>query len=158
MNPGRKITIAAMHDLERWLALCDRVKGEFHGIDLRNDESYRNAVVKNIERGSAVFVAEGERIIGAMIYSTRSKHIGWIAVDPEYRRQGIGAALVAYFFDRFGDTEVLTVKTFLKSDVSGPRAHGFYESMGFIAEETEEDRENLNAGHPFQVFRNYRRR
>jgi predicted GNAT family acetyltransferase len=88
------IKIANMDDIGRWLAFVKNVAHDFYDIDLPNDENYRSAIIKNIKRKTAIYVEESDKIIGGTIYSPNSNRIGWLAVDPMYRRRGIGTALV----------------------------------------------------------------
>jgi ribosomal protein S18 acetylase RimI-like enzyme len=148
------VDVATDHDLERWLEFVESVQDEFHGLDLANDPSHRAAVAKNIGRGTAVFVRSpaDDAIVGAMIYSPRSRHIGWLAVGRRYRRLGIGTALVRYALEQLGATDPVDVRTFLMSDPPGPTAHEFYRSLGFRPVGIEDDTDGRNAGKPFVLF------
>jgi ribosomal protein S18 acetylase RimI-like enzyme len=154
MSSSWDIKLASTDDFERWMAFVATVQDEFHGLDLVNDSNYRAAVSKNIERKTAAYVSESEAgpIIGAMILSPRSRHIGWLAVGKAHRHRGIGSALVRYAIDILGTDTPIHVSTFTETDPQGPAAHGFYRSLGFRPLRIEEDVDNLNAGKPFHLF------
>jgi GNAT superfamily N-acetyltransferase len=63
--------------------------------------------------------ADRERIVGAMLVD--GGHVRAVAVHPNWRRRGVGTALVATAAERFGR---------LTADFD-PRIRGFYESLGF---------------------------
>jgi GNAT superfamily N-acetyltransferase len=52
-----------------------------------------------------------------------------VAVDPEFQRQGIGKAMMAYAIQLA--TEKGCYKAVLSSNLKRERAHSFYESLGF---------------------------
>ncbi|MBT3272393.1 MAG: GNAT family N-acetyltransferase, partial [Spirochaetales bacterium] len=91
-------------------------------------------------------------ILGAMLYSPSSRHIGWLAVHPNHRRTGIGTALANYLIRELGVSEPILVKTFLESDEPGESAHRFYNSLGFEQECIVDDKDGRNAGHPFHLL------
>lgn len=154
MKQQWKVNIASEGDFERWLNFVKKVQHEFHGLDLYSDEKYKSAILKNINRGTAIYVEDNEssEIIGAMIYSPKSNHIGWIAVNTKHRRQGIGSALVNYMFKKLPKDVPIKVKTFLETDEPGQTAHCFYKSLGFQPKEILDDVNNENAGKPFYLF------
>jgi ribosomal protein S18 acetylase RimI-like enzyme len=136
------------------LAFVESVQDEFHGLDLANDPSHRGAVVKNMKRETALYVSERDDgpIVGAVMYSPRSRHIGWLAVAKRCRRHGAGRALVEHVINSLSMDAPIRVRTFMESDPPGPTAHAFYRSLGFEMIGVEEDMDHLNAGRPFCVF------
>jgi ribosomal protein S18 acetylase RimI-like enzyme len=149
-----KVKIASSNDLERWMEFVQTVQSEFHGLDLVNDEEYQAAVNKNIRRSTAIYVENKDtsEIIGALMYSPHSFHIGWLAVRPNHRRKGIGTALVRYMFALMRKDVPIRVNVFLETDPPGKVAHAFYMSLGFSPKEIQDDLDHRNAGRPYQVF------
>ncbi len=149
-----EIKVASRKDWDRWMGLAKMMQADFHGIDLYNDQNYRSHIDRNIQRSTAIYVEDKatHELLGAMTYSPRSLQIGWLGVAPSHRRKGIGTALVEYMFAALPKGVPLRVKTFLESDASGMVAHEFYRSLGFSPKEILEDVDNVNAGHPFQLF------
>jgi ribosomal protein S18 acetylase RimI-like enzyme len=145
------VKIAGMEDLNRWLTFVKKVTHDFYDIDLPNDENYKQAVIKNIKRETAIYVEDND-IIGGMIYSSNQNHITWLAVDPDYRRRGIGSALVEYMFKKLPDRKEYKVKTFTENDWQSKTSHPFYKSLGFISTVTNYDDMVNNENHPTLVF------
>ena len=97
------IKIATLNDCKKWFSFAKGVMHDFYDIDLPNDENYKNAIIKNIKRETAIYIEDNEKIVGGMIFSPNQNHIGWLAVDPKYIRKGIGTALVNYMFKKLSD-------------------------------------------------------
>ena len=87
---------------------------------------------RGIERGTALVVADGERVLGAALLSRdeRPQRIHWLAVRASARGQGVGAALLTAILDRWrtGDVEVVT---FTQGTAGGEAARRLYERFGF---------------------------
>ena len=146
------VKIAELKDMDRWFNFVKYVIHDFYDIDLVNDQQHRNIIEKNIMRKTAIYVEEENKIIGGMIYSPNQNHIGWLAVDPQYRRRGIGTALVKYMFTELPDRNVFKVKTFVESEWQSEASHNFYKSLGFEPKEICYDEMERNAGHPMLIF------
>jgi ribosomal protein S18 acetylase RimI-like enzyme len=90
-----KVAVAMNNDIDSWMNLVDRVKWNFPGLDTKQDlANYKDTVIKNINRGTALCVKNNEQVIGILVFSINQKRIGCIAVDPEYRKQGIASTLI----------------------------------------------------------------
>ena len=146
------VKIAELNDIDKWFNFVKTVIHDFYDIDLINNEHYRGVIEKNIKRRTAIYVENEKKIIGGMIYSPNSNHIGWLAVDPEYRRKGIGTALVKYMFNELADRKELKVKTFIEGDWQSNVSHPFYMSLGFEPKEINCDDMENNANRPMRVF------
>ena len=146
------IKIAKINDIEKWFSFVKTVIHDFYDIDLINNEHFRSVIEKNIRRKTAIYIENETKIIGGMIYSPNSNHIGWLAVDPEYRRKGIGTALVNYMFDELSDRKEFKVKTFIDDDWQSSISHAFYKSLGFEPKEINYDNMENNANRPMRVF------
>ncbi len=153
-NNRWNVTIAERNDFEKWMEFAKNFTSEFHGIDLSEDEGYISGILKNINRSTAIYIRDEETddIVGTMIYSPNSMHIGWIAVRADFRRMGIGSVMVNYMFSKLPPNKSIKVKTFLETDTPGKTAHSFYKSLGFLPKEIIEDVNNENAGKPFHLF------
>ena len=144
------VKIAELNDMEKWFNFVKTVIHDFYDIDLINNENYRSIIEKNIKRKTAIFIENEAKIIGGMIYSPNSNHIGWLAVDPEYRRKG--TALVKYMFNKLTDRKEIKVKTFIEDDWQSSVSHPFYKSLGFEPKEINYDDIENNANRPMRVF------
>jgi GNAT superfamily N-acetyltransferase len=146
------VKIAEIQDLNKWLSFAQRVTHDFYDIDLPNDENYKNAIIKNIKRHTAIYIEEENKIIGGMIFSPNQNRISWLAVDPKYRRKGIGTALVKYMFKELSDRKEYKVKTFIEGEWQSKASHPFYQSLGFEAKEINYDDTVNNKNHPTLMF------
>jgi ribosomal-protein-alanine N-acetyltransferase len=70
-------------------------------------------------------VYEKGEILAYIIFDERDGHITSIAVDPLYRRMGIGRKLVEEVFKRCG-------RAWVEVRVSDKTAQAFYDALGFI--------------------------
>ena len=146
------VKIAELNDMKRWLNFVKTVLLDFYDIDLVNDKNYVNVIEKNINRKTAIYIENESKIIGGMTYSPNSNHIGWLAVDPEYRRKGVGTALVNYMFSQLSDRKEFKVKTFIDGHWQSEVSHPFYKSLGFEPREINYDDMENSANHPMRVF------
>ena len=146
------VKVAEIGDMGRWFDFVKNVIHDFYDIDLVNDEHHRDIIEKNIRRKTAIYVEIEEKIIGGMIYSPNQNHIGWLAVDPKYRRKGVGTALVKYMFKELSDRKEFKVKTFIDGEWQSNASHPFYKSLGFEPTEVCYDGMERNANKPMLVF------
>ena len=126
--------------------LAVRVKDNFPGFE---EESYRQTVVRNMARGSARCVKIEGKMAGILLFSVRHGCLSYMAVAPEYRRKGVGGALIEAMLDEM-DGEVW-VDTFREDDPMGEAPRALYRKYGFEEGELLED-----FGYPVQRF--YRKR
>ena len=57
--------------------------------------------------------------------------LGWFGVHPEYRRQGIGSALLEFTVNEAKRRGFKTMKIYTSTDENERQAHKLYESFGF---------------------------
>ena len=97
--------------------------------------------------------------VGFAVMDCKSNHaaeISWMAVKPEYQRQGIGSALVDRVASDFSSqgTRVMEVKT-LSADVDYPpyeKTRRFYEKAGFIHLDTIDPYPGWEPGNPCAIY------
>ena len=143
---GRKriheVLAACEADLGDWMALAVRVKDQFPGFE---EEGYRETVLRNMARGSALCVRIDGNMAGILLYSVKHGCLSCMAVAPEYRRMGVGGALVeAMLTATTGD---IWVDTFREGDPMGEAPRALYRRYGFVEGELLED-----FGYPVQRF------
>lgn len=144
----RKIEVlhAREADIDEWMKLAIRVRENFPGFE---EESYRETVLRNMARGSALCVKDEGEMAGVLLYSKKHGCLSYLAVAPEKRKRGVGSALVeAMLSETEGD---IWVDTFRAGDPMGDAPRALYRKFGFEEGELTED-----FGYPVQRF--YRKR
>ena len=120
------------HDRARVIALWERIFP---------DDSPHNAPAKVFDAKLAMHddmlfgAAEADSMIGTAM-AGYDGHRGWlytVAVSPEHRRRGIGTALVRHAVGAL--RSVGCIKVNLQIRATNLAVRGFYESLGFEAEE-----------------------
>jgi ribosomal-protein-alanine N-acetyltransferase len=77
-----------------------------------------------LSRSYPFLVYEDDKILGYIIFDDRDGHILSIAVDPLYRRRGVGSRLVERVIEKCG-------KAWIEVRASNKIAQSFYNSLGF---------------------------
>ncbi|HPH96112.1 MAG TPA: GNAT family N-acetyltransferase [Anaerolineaceae bacterium] len=149
------VTLAQPEDIPAWLELAREVEPLFG--PMVDDPGFLRALQKNIERGSAFCVRQGDgppgtALLGGMLFSARPPvyTIGWLAVTRAIRRQGIGDQLMAFAMRGIATPAEMVLTTFGEDCVEGRPARRFYERWGFAAAEMVPDGPD---GATRQVFR-----
>ena len=131
-----RVMAAHIQDIPAWLNLATQVEHLFG--PLVQDPNFRHALRKNIKRGTAFCVREndgppGTPLMGGLLFSPHPPKyiIGWLAVDNQHRRQGIGHTLVNHVFQLVQPPAEIIVTTFGPKDPTGKPARQFYKKMGF---------------------------
>lgn len=125
---GPTVEFAQESDIPAWLTLAAEVD-ELFGATMSTSPEFREALLKNIARGSAYCVRLENQLAGAMLY--RNGWIHWLAVGQRFRRHRVGRALVQHT-QAHGEPEI-RVTTFgdghPHSDAAA--AQRFYKTLGF---------------------------
>ena len=144
MEEKAAVGMAAIGDVPSWMELVRKMEAYFPGMEM---ESYRETVVKNIKRGSALCAKSGEQVVGFLLFSKRQNCLSQLAVHPNWQRQGIGAAMVRLMLEKLDFARDVAVTTYRADDPMGEAARRFYRRFGF----SEED-ECYEYGYPVQKF------
>jgi len=108
---------ATLNDKGRWFNFVSTVQADFCGINLVDDEKFRSGMLKNMRRGTAIYIEDASidntPIIGGLTFSSNQNHISWLAVNANYRRKGVASLLMNYALCQLFAADEIKVKTFL---------------------------------------------
>ena len=142
------IKLANAQDINAWMVLVEQVREAFSGLETSEAMAEHRATVLNfIENFSAVCAADGERILGALLFSKENSMLCFLAVDPACRRQHIAQKLVRFMMTQMEEGKDITVTTYREGDPNGAAARAFYKHLGFS-----EGRLGEEFGRPVQEF------
>lgn len=143
-----EIRLASAQDINAWMALVEQVRDAFPGLETAKAMAEHRATVLNfMENFSAVCAVEGERILGALLFSKENSMLCFLTVDPACRRQHIAQKLVRYMLTQMEEGKDITVTTYREDDPNGAAARAFYKHLGFS-----EGRLGEEFGCPVQEF------
>ncbi len=141
-----EIRFAAKKDIDGWMALVERVREEFPGLETPQAlAQHRAAVLQFIAQSSAICATEGDRIAGALLFSAQRGEVCFLAVDPRFRRRQLARGMFGLMLSRMPAGRDITLVTYREGDPAGQAARAFYRRMGFF-----EGRLLEAFGHPVQ--------
>ncbi|WFD10482.1 GNAT family N-acetyltransferase [Tepidibacter hydrothermalis] len=148
LNEEYLLCYAEMQDIDSWMKMIENVSDNFPGLETTdNMNSYRQTVIKNIKRETAICVKYGNKIVGAMIFSHHWQCLSCMAVHPNHRRKGIASAMIEKMISLFPSDIDISVTTFRKDDIKGIAPRALYKKYGF-----EEDELVIEFEYPHQQF------
>lgn len=130
-------------DYEPILEIADKLRTTDNKKGWFTEEARKKLIPLDIRIQKGFVSEEGGKVIGFITYTIHEYNplIGWIGVDPDYHRKGVGKALterVENELKRIG-AETLSVETPTQEEGLGSSYEGtykFYEAMGFEVEKT----------------------
>lgn len=123
---------AEMNNVNSWINMINIVKDNFPGLDTPEDiTSYRETVIKNIKRKTALCVKYKDDIVGVMLFSYNSKFLSFMAVHPEHRRKGLASSMIEKMLSCFPYNTDISVITFRECDIKGTAPRALYKKYGF---------------------------
>ena len=134
--------------IDVWMQLVRKVSRNFPGLEteeLLNE--HKLTVLKFMNKQQAICVRDSGVVIGVLLFSRNKNMICCLAVDPEYRRQGLASVLLRKALDELDRNKEITVSTFRENDDKGIAPRALYKKFGFQERELTEE-----FGHPNQVF------
>ncbi|MNW58633.1 Acetyltransferase (GNAT) family protein [compost metagenome] len=140
MNEKYTIKFAGLEDLDSWMLMIESVRTNFPGLDTEELlESYKQTVIKNISRQTAICAKHANEIVGVLIFSYNAKCLSCMAVHPEHRRKGIATALMKDMLSLFPSDVDISVTTFRENDSKGIAPRPLYKKFGFVEDELVEE-------------------
>jgi len=132
LNKEYSLCFAEMNDIEPWIKMIYIVRDNFPGLETSEKMyGYRQTVIKNIKRKTALCVKYEGDIVGIMIFSYNSKCLSCMAVHPNHRRKGIASAMIEKMLSLFPNNTDITVTTFRADDIKGIAPRLLYKKYGF---------------------------
>lgn len=104
-------------------------------------------MAKNIARRTALCAKEGERVVDPLLYSKKRNTLNFLAIDPDFRKQGIASTLVIRMLADIDPGRDVWVTTFRADDPRGDAPRALYQKFGFVGDELVEE-----FGYPCQEF------
>ncbi len=143
-----KIEYATINELNSWMDLVRLVAWNFPGLETESllDE-YKNTVIKNINRKSAICAVSRNKVIGILLFSTKYNMLCCMAVHPDYRKNGIAKLMIKEMMNNLDTSRDIIVDTFREEDMKGIAPRALYISLGFEPDELIE-----YLGYPNQRF------
>ena len=134
--------------IDSWMTLVRKVSWNFPGLETEEGIiDHRNTVLKFINKNQAICVRENNRVIGVLLFSRYHNMICCLAVDPDFRRQGIASMLLEKALQELDRNRDITVSTFREDDEKGRAPRALYKKFGF-----KEGELTVEFGYPNQVF------
>ena len=130
------VRLMTVEDYDQVRALWMTIKG----FAIRSIDDSREGVERFLKRNptTSVVAVEDEKVVGAILcgHDGRRGCLYHVCVDPEYRRRGIGKAMVVFCMDALKKENINKVSliAFTKNDVG----NAFWHSVGW------KQREDLN--------------
>lgn len=115
-------------DIEEWMSLVDIVASNFPGL---NKEDYRKTLKTCIENQEAICTKLQGQIVGILLFSVEHSTLAFMAVHPEFRKHGIGTAMIEYMVSLFPVGRAISVTTYRENDPQGMAARALYLKCGF---------------------------
>ncbi|MCU6687677.1 GNAT family N-acetyltransferase [Dorea acetigenes] len=119
-------------DISNILSMMEQVKEAFPGYQ---EIEFLEALYKAIDCKTAFLEEREGRLAGMLTFSYQEKELTFLAVVPEFRKQGVGKRLIKQMVECFEEGETVHVITFREGDQIGMAARYCYHSCGFVDDE-----------------------
>ncbi len=126
------IRYVTKEDINKVRSMMEQVKEAFPGYQ---ETEFLEALDKAIDDKEALLEEKEGRLAGMLTFSHQKKELTFLAVMPEFRKQGVGKRLIKRMAECFEDGEVVHVITFREGDRKGTAARYCYHSCGFVDDE-----------------------
>ena len=136
MTNDINIRLAALKDLPSWMELVRLVRWNFPGLETEELlMGYQETVIKNINRNTAIFAKNNEKVVGVLLFSIKHNMLCCMAVHPNYRKCGIATKMIDLMLTKLPDNCDVVVTTFREEDKKGIAPRALYKSIGFVEDD-----------------------
>lgn len=119
-------------DLEQWMNLVKRVSWNFPGLETEESiEEHSGTVLRFMNKKQALYIKRDNETAGVILFSRNRNMICFLAVAPEYRQHGMGAALLEKALSGLDRSKDISVSTFRENDEKGIAPRALYKKFGF---------------------------
>ena len=134
--------------VDSWMQLVREVSWSFPGLETEESlDEHKQTVLKFMGKKQALCVIDKETVVGVLLFSRSRNMICCLAVDPEYRKQGLASILLTKALDELDRSKKITVSTFRENDEKGIAPRALYRKFGFQEDEMTEE-----FGYPTQTL------
>ncbi len=126
------IRYVTKNDEGQILSMMELVKDDFAGY---KEKEFLEAVYSAISNDEAIIEEKDGRIAGLLMCSKKEKELSFLAVHPEYRKNGVAKRLIEKMTEWFTVGDIISVVTFQEGDPKGIPARACYHSFGFVDDE-----------------------
>ena len=134
--------------IDSWMQLVRKVSWNFPGLETEESfDEHKQTVLKVRNKKQALCVRSRQTVVGVLLFSRSRNMICCLAVDPEYRKQGLASILLRKALDELDRSKEITVSTFRENDDKGIAPRALYKKFGFQEGEMTEE-----FGYPNQVL------
>lgn len=128
-----EILFAGEAMIEAWMMLVEKMRDSFPGLETKEAlEMHSNTVLDFMRRHCAICAYRDGRVCGALLFSAEEGMLCFLAVDPEFRRQGLGKGMVEKMLTCLPHSKNVVVTTYREDDPAGAAARAFYARLGFM--------------------------
>jgi len=118
------------------MEMVNLVRWNFAGLDTEElFLSYQNTVIKNINRNTAICAKQNKKVVGVLLYSIKYNMLCCMAVDPDYRRNGMATKIIDLMISQLPKDCDIVLSTFREGDEKGIAPRPFYKKMEFVEDE-----------------------
>ncbi len=139
------ISLAEENDIPCWMELARLVIDGFPYLD---ENEHMQTLKECIRRKEAFILKNGNFAVGTMIFSYATGNIGFLAVHPLYRQQGIAKAFLDKVMNEVSvEKGVISITTYRENDKADTGHRELLKKLGFAEAEL-----LVEYGYPTQKF------
>lgn len=133
--PGRtdfQVRYALEEDIPDWMDFVPQV---IDGFPCYDEAEHRRRLQGYVKHRQALIVRDRELLVGAAACSGQSGRIDFLGVHPQYRRYGVGEALLAFLQRTLSGVQRISITTYREGDRADTGQRAYYQRLGFTEAE-----------------------